>query len=114
MQAFSAWVPPTGTLGRIVDEARTRARALEQRVAELEELAKRAFVHLENVNDDWIEKIQIAQLPGGRLPDDQEMRLAAELGTTGTPERLATCCAPASRVAPRPGPTTDSMVANAP
>ncbi|MFL5615740.1 MAG: indole-3-glycerol phosphate synthase TrpC [Gemmatimonadaceae bacterium] len=40
MQAFSAWVPPTGTLGRIVDEARTRARALDQRVAELEELAK--------------------------------------------------------------------------
>ena len=40
MQAFSAWTPPSGTLGRIVDEARVRARALESRIAELEERAK--------------------------------------------------------------------------
>ena len=36
MQASSAWTPPSGTLGRIVDEARTRARALENRAADLE------------------------------------------------------------------------------
>ena len=40
MQASSAWSPPTGTLGRIVDEARERARALESRIAELEERVK--------------------------------------------------------------------------
>ena len=81
---------------------------------DVEELAKKAFVHLDNVNDDWVEKLQIAQLPGGRVPDDQPMRLAAELSTIGTPERVATCCAPASRVAPRPGPELESMVATAP
>lgn len=81
---------------------------------DVEALARKAFVHLENVNDGWIEQIQIAQLPGGRLPDDQEMRLAAELDTAGTPQRLATCCAAASRVAPRPGPELNSMVATAP
>jgi indole-3-glycerol phosphate synthase len=41
VQAFSAWVPPSGTLGRIVDEARTRARALERRIPELEHAAAR-------------------------------------------------------------------------
>ena len=35
MQASTAWTPPSGTLGRIVDEARTRARALEQRAVDL-------------------------------------------------------------------------------
>jgi indole-3-glycerol phosphate synthase len=36
VQASSAWIPPSGTLGRIVDEARARARALENRAADLE------------------------------------------------------------------------------
>lgn len=35
MQASTAWTAPSGTLGRIVDEARVRARALEQRAVEL-------------------------------------------------------------------------------
>ena len=48
---------------------------------DVEELAKKAFVHLDGVNDGWIEKLQIAQLPGGRVPADQPMRLAAELAT---------------------------------
>ena len=81
---------------------------------DVEELAKKAFVHLDNVNDSWVEKLQIAQLPGGRVPNDQPMRLAAELATKGTPQQVATCCAPASRVAPRPGPALESMVATAP
>jgi NitT/TauT family transport system substrate-binding protein len=80
---------------------------------DVEELAKKAFVHLDNVNDAWVENLQIAQLPGGRVPGDQPMRLAAELATRGTPQQVATCCAPASRVAPRPGPALESMVATA-
>jgi len=36
VQASSAWTPPSGTLGCIVDEARTRARALKNRAADLE------------------------------------------------------------------------------
>ena len=54
---------------------------------DVEELAKKAFVHLEGVNDGWVEGLQIAQLPGGRVPEDQPMRLAAELATQGTPEQ---------------------------
>ena len=39
MQAFSAWVPPTGTLGGIVEEAHARVEALRPRQAELERQA---------------------------------------------------------------------------
>ncbi|HKN67408.1 MAG TPA: indole-3-glycerol phosphate synthase TrpC [Gemmatimonadaceae bacterium] len=42
MQASFAWTAPSGTLGRIVEEARLRARALEARAAELEKSAKSA------------------------------------------------------------------------
>ena len=39
MQASFAWTAPSGALGRIVEEARLRARALEGRAAELERAA---------------------------------------------------------------------------
>jgi indole-3-glycerol phosphate synthase len=41
-QAFSAWTPPTGTLGKLTDEAHARAATLAPRVAELERLARKA------------------------------------------------------------------------
>ena len=40
MQASFAWTAPSGTLGRIVEEARVRAKALETRGAELETAAE--------------------------------------------------------------------------
>jgi indole-3-glycerol phosphate synthase len=40
VQASSAWTPPSGTLGRIVGEARERARALALRSRELEQSAQ--------------------------------------------------------------------------
>ncbi len=76
-------------------------------------LAKKAFVHLEGVTDEWIKNLPIEKLAGGEIPADQPLRLAAELETIGTPFRIATCCAPASKVAPRPGPSESSMVATA-
>lgn len=39
MQAFSHWAPPSGTLGRIVAEAASRAEALRPRARELERQA---------------------------------------------------------------------------
>src|SRR5215210_2175276 len=69
-------------------------------------LAKKAFVHLDGVTDAWIETLSIEKLAGGEIPADQPMRLAAELATDG-PEQIATCCAPASKVAPRPGPSEE-------
>jgi sulfonate transport system substrate-binding protein len=74
-------------------------------------LAKKAFVHLEGVTDGWVEGLPIEKLAGGEIPPDQPMRSAAELATEGTPDKVATCCAPASKVAPRPGPSAESMIA---
>jgi indole-3-glycerol phosphate synthase len=42
VQASFAWTAPSGTLGRIVEEARVRARALETRATELEKAAAKA------------------------------------------------------------------------
>ena len=42
MQAYSAWTPPTGTLGAIVAEARDRAALLKPNAAELTESAASA------------------------------------------------------------------------
>jgi indole-3-glycerol phosphate synthase len=41
-QAFSAWTPPTGTLGKLTDEAYARAATLAPRAVELERLARKA------------------------------------------------------------------------
>jgi indole-3-glycerol phosphate synthase len=41
-QAFSAWTPPTGILGKLTDEAHTRAATLAARAVELERLARKA------------------------------------------------------------------------
>ncbi|MEA3211019.1 MAG: sulfonate transport system substrate-binding protein [Chthoniobacter sp.] len=80
---------------------------------DVEALAKKAFIHLDGVTDAWIEGLQIEKLAGGEIPSDQPLRLAAELATVGTPFRIATCCAPASKVAPRPGIAEESKVAAA-
>lgn len=100
-------------------EAAVRSAAAEMKTAgmlskstDVEELAKRAFMHLDGVNDGWVDQLRVARVPGGQVPDDQAMRVAMELATFGTPREVATCCAPASRVAPRPGPAEETMIAN--
>ena len=80
---------------------------------DVEALAKKAFIHLAGVTDAWIESLPIEKLAGGEMPADQPLRLAAELATEGTPFKIATCCAPASKVAPRPGIAEESKVATA-
>jgi NitT/TauT family transport system substrate-binding protein len=62
-------------------------------------LARKAFVHLEGVTDEWIKDLQVETIAGGQIPPDQDARLAAELEAMRTPMIIATCCAPASTVA---------------
>src|SRR5437588_7624334 len=42
-------------------------------------LAKRAFVHLDGVSDEWLENLQVEKVAGGQVPPDQDIRLYAEL-----------------------------------
>jgi NitT/TauT family transport system substrate-binding protein len=53
------------------------------------ELAKRAFVHLEGVSDEWLQTLQVEQVAGGQVPPDQDIRLYAELILSDTEE---SCC----------------------
>src|SRR6266436_2658624 len=43
------------------------------------ELAKRAFVHLDGVSDEWLNSVQVERDAGGQVPPDQDIRLFAEL-----------------------------------
>ena len=42
-------------------------------------LAKRAFMHLPGVTDEWIKTVQVEKVPGGQTGPDQDIRLFAEL-----------------------------------
>ena len=46
---------------------------------DVDDLAKRAFVHLDGVSDDWINSLQVEKVAGGQLPPDEDQRLVAEL-----------------------------------
>lgn len=46
---------------------------------DVDELAKRAFVHLPGVTDEWIDSLKVEKVAGGQLPPDENQRLLAEL-----------------------------------
>jgi NitT/TauT family transport system substrate-binding protein len=46
---------------------------------DVDDLAKRAFVHLDGVSDDWVNSLQVEKVAGGQLPPDENQRLLAEL-----------------------------------
>ena len=46
---------------------------------DVSDLAKRAFVHLDGVTDDWLQNLQVEKVAGGQVPPDQDIRLYAEL-----------------------------------
>jgi NitT/TauT family transport system substrate-binding protein len=45
----------------------------------VDELTKKAFAHLEGVNDDWLNNLQVEKVAGGQVSPDQDIRLFAEL-----------------------------------
>ena len=80
---------------------------------DVEELAKKAFVHLDGVNDDWIERLEDrAAFPADRSRPISRCGSRRNSRRVGTPYEVATCCAPTSRVEPRPGPSEETMIAN--
>ncbi len=60
---------------------------------DVDDLAKRAFVHLEGVSDDWVNSLQVEKVAGGQVPWDQDLRLRIELAQTdGDPWCSMVCC----------------------
>lgn len=74
---------------------------------DVEGLAKRAFVHLEGVSDNWLDSLQVEKVAGGQLPPDQDLRLSIELAKTANdPWCGMVCCAmPVFTVASKTGNT---------
>jgi ABC-type nitrate/sulfonate/bicarbonate transport systems, periplasmic components len=56
---------------------------------DVKELAKRAFVHLDGVTDDWLQNLQVEKVAGGQVAPDQDIRLYAELILNDTE---GSCC----------------------
>jgi NitT/TauT family transport system substrate-binding protein len=67
---------------------------------DVDELAKRAFVRLPGVTDEWINSLQVEKVAGGQLPPDENARLLAELShSTVTPTEYGdmSCCRMANK-----------------
>ena len=59
---------------------------------DIDDLAKRAFVHLDGVSDAWIQSLQVEKVAGGQLPADEDSRLLRELALVGDLWCGDTCC----------------------
>jgi NitT/TauT family transport system substrate-binding protein len=83
-------------------EASVKSAAVEMKKAgmlspstDVDELAKRAFAHLDGVSDDWINSLQVEKVAGGQVPANENVRLLAELWQTGdslAPFADMSCC----------------------
>jgi NitT/TauT family transport system substrate-binding protein len=66
-------------------DAAVKSAAAEMKIAgmlspstNVDELAKRAFAHLDGVTDEWLNSVQVERVAGGQVPPDQDIRLFAE------------------------------------
>jgi len=81
-------------------EAAVKSAAVEMKKAgmlssttDVDDLARRAFAHLDGVSDEWLQSLQVEKVAGGQLPPDEDVRLRAELdGTLGEPWCGLACC----------------------
>ena len=66
------------------------------------DLAKKAFVKLDGVSDEWLKSVQVESVAGGQMPKNWDIRqLAAQMKVSGVPP----CCIPAASKAETPDPT---------
>ncbi|MEY2562129.1 MAG: sulfonate transport system substrate-binding protein [Verrucomicrobiota bacterium] len=77
-------------------DAAVKSAAAEMKIAgmlgpttDVADLAKRAFVHLDGVSDEWLEKLVVEKVAGGQVPPDQDIRMYAELILSDKEE---SCC----------------------
>ncbi len=67
-------------------EAAVKSAAVEMKRAgmlssttDVDDLARRAFAHLDGVTDEWLKSLQVEKVADGQLPADENGRLSAEL-----------------------------------
>ncbi len=82
-------------------EAAVKSAAAEMKCAgmlspttDVDDLAKRAFAHLDGVSDEWLRSLQVEKVAGGQVPPDEDARLRAELAKTDPWCGMACCNLP--------------------
>jgi NitT/TauT family transport system substrate-binding protein len=82
-------------------EAAVKSAAVEMKRAgmlnagtDVDELARRAFAHLDGVTDEWLESLQVEKVAGGQVPPDEDARLRAELSKSEPWCGMACCNLP--------------------
>lgn len=85
-------------------EAAVNSAAAEMKLAgmlnpatDVSELAKRAFVHLEGVSDEWLQTLKVEKLAGGQVSPDLNRRVAAAFAPIQDTLRVASCCSPETK-----------------
>ena len=57
---------------------------------DLDDLAQRAFAHLDGVSDDWLNSVQVEKVAGGQLPPNRDTQLLTEAShDSGS---VSSCC----------------------
>jgi len=56
----------------------------------IDELTRKAFVHLDGVTDEWIKSVQVEQVAGGQLPKNLDAQFVAQ--ATEEARSVRTCC----------------------
>jgi NitT/TauT family transport system substrate-binding protein len=64
---------------------------------DVEELARRAFIHLDGVSDEWIKSLSVEKVAGGQLPLGRDARLRMELSVMDDSWCGISCCNLASK-----------------
>src|ERR1700722_17964921 len=77
-------------------EAAVNSAAAQMKVAgmlspgtDVTALAKKAFVHLDGVSDEWLQGLQVNKVVNGQLPPDEIFRVRTELAGNGSHPTLA-------------------------
>ena len=77
-------------------EAAVKSAAAEMKKAgmlspttDVNELANRAFAHLDGVTDEWLQNVEVEKVAGGQVAPDQDIRLYAEMILSDTE---GSCC----------------------
>jgi NitT/TauT family transport system substrate-binding protein len=72
--------------------AEMKATGMLSPTTDVANLAKRAFVRLEGVSDEWLQTLQVEKVAGGQVLPDPNLRVAAEFAARDDGLKVAGCC----------------------
>jgi NitT/TauT family transport system substrate-binding protein len=90
------YIPSVSGAEAAVNSAATQMKAagMLDPQTDVAALAKKAFVHLDGVSDEWLQGVQVNKVAGGQVRSDEIYRVRAELAGTQNHPSLASCCSP--------------------